>query len=182
MLPRWNTTSSSAQFVDAGDARQCGVLAHRVAARNGASTNASARASQPPGRPATVAIATSELASDTAHPRMLVVHAAGDQAGGLHAPHAAPRSPARRGERVGLDPTPHGPPWTGADLHSHALVLGCPGRGPAAVRRGQPGRWSTLTSSTLTFAGDSENLCAQADPVTGRPGCRPRSPGEPMLR
>ena len=91
-------------------------------------------------------------------------------------PHAAPKPRASRVNASARSP-PHGPPWTGADLHSHALVLDAlAGEGVGGLGRGQPGG-----GRHDQFTLDLRVTSRTSAPKSFRPGRRmsTSSPGEP---
>ena len=95
---------------------------------------------------------------------VLVVHAAGDQAGRVVPHHVQDREAQRlAGELVGVVPHLAGGLRTGADVHAHALVLNALARERVdRLRRGQP-RGRRHHQVRADPGGDLQNLCALVD-------------------
>ena len=153
------------EFVDAADAGQRGVLTDRVAAGDGALDERALLAHLGDlggrhGRHGDLG----ELRQVQHALGMLVVHAAGDQAGRVVAHHVQHREAQRlAGELVGGVPHLAGGLGPGADLHAHALVLDAlAGERVDGLRRGELcGRRHHQIGSDAR--GDLDNLCATVD-------------------
>ena len=129
------------QLEDPGDAGDRGVFAHRVPAGNGAFDEGAllAHLGHLGGRHRGHGD-LGELSQVQHALGVLVVHAGGNQAGGIVADHVQHRKAQRLpGECVGAIPHLARRLGSGPDLHAHALVLDTlAGEGIRRLRRGQP--------------------------------------------
>ena len=153
------------QFVDTGDARQRGVLAHRVPAGDGALDEGTlfAHLGDLGGRDRRHRD-LGELSQVQHALGMLIVHAGSDQ-GGRVVPHDVQdgETEPAAGERISAIPHCTGGLGAGPHIHAHALVLDAlPRERVGRLRCGHPGgRGHHQVPADLR--GDLQNLCAQVD-------------------
>ena len=156
------------ELVDAGHAGQRGVLADRVTAGDGALDERTLLAHLGDlggghGRHGDLG----ELRQVQHALGVLVVHAAGDQAGRV-VPHHVQHREAQRvaGELVGACPTPCGRPWTGRAPPCPCPCAGCPGRGRRRRSSGAASRAvADITRSPPTFAVTSRTSAPRSIPT-----------------